>query len=555
MFGVKGLHMIRETSDHQLSLKDFIHPFGCDLSPTNRWVKLAEVIPWSGLEAPYIAKMSASQGRPCKPARLVVGALIIKHRLNLSDEEAVLQIQENPYLQFFCGFGEYVDAPPFVPSLFVEIRKRMGRDVFESFEQAIVEQARALQKRKHSRGKNDDHRTPPSASTSSEQPEQAPENASHQGRLLMDATVADQMIRFPTDLGLLNEAREISEDLIDELHKERKGKKPRTYRQQARKAYLSVSKRKRAGRQVIRRGIRQQLQYLRRNLGHIERMLDEVMGMKQTRMLIPMAVAAFPLSHKLQRRYWVIQHVYAQQKAMYDAKSNRCEDRIVSISQPHVRPIIRGKAGKHVEFGSKISVSMLGKLAFVDHLGWDAFNESQDLIEQVKRYRERFGFFPEVVLADGIYGTRKNRGWLKEHGIRFGGKPLGRPKKITDANMAEIRQLKRQRRDDERNRIPVEGKFGQGKNGYRLNQIRARLASTSEAWVRSIFLVMNLRALLRFLLSFLRLNTIMDAVVGKLDDTMRRCDGISAMLTRKVRTMMVRWSALSSWRCAEVRSF
>jgi len=161
---------------------------------------------------------------------------------------------------------------------------------------------------------------------------------------------------------------------------------------------------------------------------------------------------------------------------------------------------VRGKAGRPVEFGSKISVSMTGKLAFVDRLSWDAFNESQDLIAQVKAYKKRFGFYPESVYADGIYGTRDNRKWLKGHGIRFAGKPLGRPKKATEDNKEEVRQIKRQRREDECNRIPVEGKFGQGKNGYRLNQIRARLASTSEAWVRSIFLVMNLIALLRFLL-------------------------------------------------------
>ena len=150
-----------------------------------------------------------------------------------------------------------------------------------------------------------------------------------------------------------------------------------------------------------------------------------------------------------------------------------------------------------MDFPSSGMKPQRGKLAFVDHLSWVAFNESQELIAQVKRYRKRFGFFPEVVLADGIYGTRTNRAWLKEHGIRFGGKPLGRPKKMTDTNVDEIRRLKRQRRENERNRIPVEGKLGQGKNGYRLNQIRARLASTSDAKVRSIFLVMNLMALLR----------------------------------------------------------
>jgi len=200
--------------------------------------------------------------------------------------------------------------------------------------------------------------------------------------------------------------------------------------------------------------------------------------------LMPADGMPFPLNHRLQRQYWIIQQLYAQQQQMYKSRIRRYDDRIISISQPHVRPIVRGKAGKPVEFGSKISVSMMGKLAFVDHLSWDAFNESADLIAQVRAYKERFGFYPEAVYADGIYGTRDNRRWLKDHGIRFAGKRLGRPKKATADNKEEISQIKRQQREDERRRIPVEGKFGQGKNGYRLNQIRARLASTSEAWVR-----------------------------------------------------------------------
>jgi len=167
-----------------------------------------------------------------------------------------------------------------------------------------------------------------------------------------------------------------------------------------------------------------------------------------------------------------------------------------------------------VEFGSKISVSMMGKLAFVDHLSWDAFNESTDLKTHVERYKERFGVYPESVHADGVYtrkgqasclrqfitGTRYNRTWLKDKGINFAGKPLGRPRKQTPENATELKQIRKQRRLDERIRIPIEGKFGQGKNGYRLNQIRARLASTSQAWVRCIFLVMNLVALAKFLL-------------------------------------------------------
>ncbi len=182
---------------------------------------------------------------------------------------------------------------------------------------------------------------------------------------------------------------------------------------------------------------------------------------------------------------------------MYKDKSRRCDDRIVSIHQPHVRPIVRGKASHKVEFGSKINVSMVDGIAMVDHIGWDAYNESTDLIDQVERYKQRFGCYPEVVLVDNIYRTRANRRYMKTHHIRFRGKPLGRPKKETAENAVQMRQEKLQRRQDAINRIPIEGKFGQGKNGYRLNYIRAKTLRTSEAWINSIFLVMNLMVLLR----------------------------------------------------------
>ena len=136
-------------------------------------------------------------------------------------------------------------------------------------------------------------------------------------------------------------------------------------------------------------------------------------------------------------------------------------------------------------------------VACVYHLRWDAFHEGGDLKSQVEAYCTRHGHYPEVVLGDPVYGTQANRRYLKGHGIRFAGKPLGRPKKVTEANREELKRLKAQRREEYLQRIPIEGKFGQGKNGYRLNYIRAKRADTSFAWINSIFLVMNLLVLLR----------------------------------------------------------
>lgn len=485
--------MIRYQSDKQLSLAEFDWPFQTALDENNRWVKLSECMPWNELAEGYYQGFSTKQGRPAKDARLVIGAVIIKHKLCLSDRETVAQIQENPYLQYFVGLPGYQMEEPFAPSLFVEIRKRMGEAVFDVFQGAIIDavnNAKAKQAhRPPSRQAMDEHESkddddPGSGSAGNPAKDEPP----HQGKLILDATVAPQAIRYPTDLSLLNEAREFSEQIIDILYPETAWeKKPRTYRKKARKAYLGIVKRRRPTRKVLRRGIKQQLQYLRRNLGHIERLLD----------YWPEGTP-LPLPRWLLRRYWVIQHVYEQQWEMYQNKSHRCDRRIVSISQPYVRPIVRGKLDKPVEFGAKLSVSLSDEgLARVDHLRWDAFHEGGDLPSQVEAYRLRYGAYPEVVLGDPIYGMRANRDYLKGHGIRFAGKPLGRPKKATEVNREELKRLKAQRREEYLQRIPIEGKFGQGKNGYRLNYIRAKRADTSSAWINSIFLVMNLLILLK----------------------------------------------------------
>jgi hypothetical protein len=485
--------MIRYKSQKQLSLAEFDWPFQTTLDNHNRWVKMSECIPWDELTEGYYHGLPDTQGRPMKDARLVIGAMIIKHKLCLSDRETVLQIQENPYLQHFVGLTGYQMEAPFAPSLFVEIRKRMGQDVFEIFHEAIIgamEEAKTKRqpevKKQASSGHDDNDASPPDLGVADS--ENTAEAEERQGKLILDATVAPQAIRYPTDLSLLNEAREISEQIIDVLYPQTPlQKKPRTYRKKARKAYLALVKQRRPAGKVRRRGIKQQLQYLRRNLKHIEALLE----------FWPVGTP-LPLSRRLLYRYWVIQHLYEQQWEMYRNKSRRCDNRIVSISQPYVRPIIRGKLDKPVEFGSKLSVSLTGEgIARVDHIRWNAFHEGNDLISQVQAYRSRYGHYPEAVLGDPIYGTRSNRTYLKQRGIRFAGKPLGRPKKVTDANREEMKQLKAQQREEYLQRIPIEGKFGQGKNGYNLNYIRARRADTSVAWINSIFLVMNLLILLR----------------------------------------------------------
>ena len=183
---------------------------------------------------------------------------------------------------------------------------------------------------------------------------------------------------------------------------------------------------------------------------------------------------------------------------MYKENKHSIEHRIVSIHQPHVRPIVRGKSKTPVEFGAKIGVSLDEGYSRIDHLSWEAYNESTDLIVQIENYREMHGYYPELAQVDRIYLNRENRAWMKEKGIRYTGKPLGRPQK------EELSSYKKQKiRKEAAERNQIEGKFGQGKNGYNLNKIRAKLQETSESWIAAIFFVMNL---VRFSKDFLCLN-------------------------------------------------
>ena len=169
------------------------------------------------------------------------------------------------------------------------------------------------------------------------------------------------------------------------------------------------------------------------------------------------------------RKLLVISELFRQQQQMYQQRQHRVDHRIVSIAQPHVRPIVRGKAGRPVEFGAKIAISCVDGYVFLDHLDWDNFNEAGDLPEQIERFRQRFGHYPASDHADQIYRTRANHAYCRERGIRLSGRPLGRPKQ------AEQAAICKQARADAAIRNQVEGKFGVGKRRFGLGRVMAKL--------------------------------------------------------------------------------
>jgi hypothetical protein len=470
--------MIKYSSAKQASIDEFLIPQGKQLNPTNRWVKLAKIIPWDELSQVYSQKMSKKMGRRGINPRIVIGAVIIKHIKSLSDEDTIEEIRENPYMQYFLGFAEYTYDQVFTPSLFVTIRKRLGKEEFDALIAEIIKRTEEIILNEQEKKSN-------------KQPPKDKDDQNNKGHLIVDATVAPADIKYPTDLDLLNEARIKSEQLIDLLWEGELGKKkPRTYRRIAKSEYLSIAKKRKRNKKVLRKAIGKQLRYLRRNFKTIENMLDK----KEQ--------VSFPLGKKYQHTYWIIQELYRQQKEMYDNKTHKTIDRIVSISQPHVRPIVRGKAGKDVEFGAKISISLVNGLCRLHTASWDAYNESGYLIGQIEDYKSYHGFYPDYVSGDGIFGTRENRDYMKSKGIKFTGIELGRPKQLTD----ELRAYQKEKKQKNKERVKVEGKFGEGKRKYQLDLVMTKRSDTSISWIASVIFVMNIAYLLRVIfLSFYKI--------------------------------------------------
>lgn len=437
--------------ENQLKFEDFVFPYG-KLNENNRWVKLSKIIPWDDVESKY-AKKFRKKGNPAKNVRIALGTLIIQQTLNCSDRELVNQVSENPYLQFFIGLKEFQERAPFSASVLVDFRKRFSAKFLAEINELIIE----------SENKKED-----------ENNDSDPPNS---GTLIIDATCTPADIAFPQDLSLLNKSRENLEKIIDNLHNSTDGKKPRTYRKKARKDFLNTSKAKRKTAKVVRKAIGKQLNYIKRDLGYINTMVESGKGLSKKEMEI----------------LKIVTEVYTQQKEMFDNHKHSVANRIVNLNQPHIRPIVRGKASAKTEFGAKVEISVVDGYVRVEKLSWDAYNECDSLIDIVENFKNRTGRYPERVLVDKIYRNRKNLSYCKENNIRISGPALGRPKKDdTRDKKAEYIDLC--------DRNAVEGKFGEGKRAHGLNRIFAKLKETSECVINTAFLVLNLNKRLRSLL-------------------------------------------------------
>lgn len=487
--------MYKANNNTQISLDDFEQPMGMHLNPENRWVRLAKIILWSKYENRYKDLFKSTTGNVAKPFRLALGSLIIQKKLGFSDRELVEQITENPYLQYFIGLPKYQETPPFDPSTLVSFRKRIDLDMAIFLNDSLLMDASAKQptvkkpSRKHNNDKNDKDKPSGSGKPGAEQPEkhkpandppsdattkkseETDEQQTNAGTLILDATCAPSNIRFPQDFSLLNESRENLERIIRRVCRDNGERLPRTYCRKARKNYLGLAKCRRRGAKKIRKVIRRQLGYVKRDLGYIDGYLAK----------------GYVLQTKELKRLETIRKVYEQQKEMFDNHSHKVANRIVSLSQPYIRPIIRGKAKSPVEFGIKFDLSVdehhFGR---IEKITFDAYNEQETLQRAVEGYKKRTGHYPERVLADQIYRNRENRKYCREHGIRMSGPKLGRP------SAEPSREERRTAYRDNTDRIEVERSFSLSKRCYGLGLIKTKLEETSYGSVGLSIFVTNL---------------------------------------------------------------
>jgi len=281
--------------------------------------------------------------------------------------------------------------------------------------------------------------------------------------ILEDATCYETSMRHPTNVKLLWEC-------IDWLHgqmkltcKYLKIRTPRTKYLKQKDRYLSYSRKRHKRVQeriVLNRSLLHLLNKIVNLQGEIEKQYNDRLS--------------FPIRYY--KRFGVIKKILSQQKEMFETGTTRVPDKILSIDKNYIRPIIRGKETKKVEFGAKINMIQADGINFIEHLSFDAFNEGVRLINSIWYSRTLFGKITHVA-ADAIYATNKNRKYCTSAGITTDFKRKGKAGKHEEHRLKIAKELRKERA------TRMEGSFGTEKQHYGLNKIRARTKLNEMLWI------------------------------------------------------------------------
>jgi hypothetical protein len=281
--------------------------------------------------------------------------------------------------------------------------------------------------------------------------------------VLEDATCYESYMRFPTNIKLLWESVDWMYGQLKITCKRLKIPTPRTkYLEQKDKHFAYMRMRKKPWKLTVKRT--RSLLYLLEKLIHQQKKIED-----QYRIYLE-----FPEKYWDRRR--VISKVLEQQKEMFTTGSHTVPDRIVSIAKSYIRPIVRGKEVKKVEFGAKVNMIQVDGINFIEHLSFDAFNEGPRLIDSIWYSRSLFGKITHIS-ADDIYASNANRKWCTKHKITTNFKRKGRAGKYEDQRQIIAAELRKERA------TRMEGSFGTEKQHYSLDSIKARIEKNEILWI------------------------------------------------------------------------
>ncbi len=393
--------------------------------------QIFQSIPWNELIGSFKLKPSKVGRKALFDSQGQLALMFLKAYTNLSDHKLIEQLNGNIDYQLFCGVllspGERLDDYKIVSKIRTKLSKKLN----------IPDSQKVLAK--HWKPYlNDTH------------------------AMLTDATCYESCLRYPTNVKLLWESVDWNYNQLKLLCKRLRVRMPRNkYLEQKDKYYCYQRKRRKPYKQTVKRT--RSLLYLLDKFNHL---LDEYEQQYQDRLELP---------EKYYHNRKVIRKVYRQQKQIFETGKS-VPDRIVSISKSYIRPIVRGKETKKVEFGAKVNMIQVDGINFIEHLSFNPFHEGNRLISCIWLSQHLFGKTSHIS-ADAIFATNKNRKYCTSNGITTNFSRKGRAGKHEQHRKAISRELNKERASR------MEGSFGTEKEHYGLQRIKAKNKANEILWI------------------------------------------------------------------------
>jgi hypothetical protein len=394
--------------------------------------RLYQSIPFKTLSSKVPLPLCEQSGRGRKPFLKVEGGIalmVLKHYLGLSDELLIDRLNTDWCMQYFCG---------------VQLGVRKIKD------KNLVSYWRAYL------GNHLDIGSLQSVLIRHWQPYMEQTHVT-----MMDATCYESYVRYPTSIKLLWESIGKVYGIIQQKRSRLKLRSSRSNYSKHRQQFLLYQRNKKKTKRKEKKLCKQLLKYLLRLLQGLEDLQNN---------------HRFGYSNKEQKLIRTIHTVYEQQHALLYGTNEKIVHRIVSLNKAYLRPIVRGKEIKPVEFGAKVHKVQVGGISFIEHLSYEAFNESTRLKHAVAFHQKHFGKLSQLA-GDRIYATNENRRYCHQLGIATSFVAKGNDGKLSAQKQALRAGLSVVRA------TVLEGSFGNEKNHYLLGKVKAKTQATEICWI------------------------------------------------------------------------